>query len=193
MYIKYNPLINNIKYIKIYDGIDCAYLILLKITLKKERHGMGLFDRFSSGAIASKLAKINLALKLDLKTQKEQKLSGLKLQQVMDAHMAWKGKLQKVLDGTSAEKIDLQIASEDCHCFLGKWFYGEGEALYGRMPEYESARRAHAKFHVCAGEVLTQHMLGNDEEAERLLNTKYRSASNRNQLELVNLFTAAKR
>ena len=160
---------------------------------KKERHDMGFFDRFSSGAIASKLTEINQALKSEHKTQAEQKLSSLKLQQVMDAHIAWKGRLQKVLDGTSTEKIDLQIASEDRHCFLGKWFYGEGEALYGRMPEYETARRAHAKFHECAGEVLTQHLLGNDEEAERLLNTKYRSASNRNQLELVNLFTAAKR
>lgn len=148
---------------------------------------MGFFDRFSSKSEASKLpVKV-------VEEEAQGELAGLNLKQVMDAHNAWKGRLQQVLDGTSTEQLDIATVSADCNCFLGKWIYGEGKTLYGRMREYEDVRKAHAEFHVHAGEVLTQHLLGNQEESERILNTKFRSASNRNQLQLVRLFTAAKR
>jgi hypothetical protein len=71
-------------------------------------------------------------------------LSGLNMAQVLEAHRAWKARLQKVLEGTSEESLDIVIASEDCHCFLGKWIYNEGKNLYGHLPEYESLRQAHA-------------------------------------------------
>jgi len=147
---------------------------------------VGIFEIFGKGSAGNDEVKLKIA------QDGEGMLSGLSLRQVMDAHSAWKGKLQKVLEGISDENFDIVKVSEDCHCFLGKWIYGEGK-VYSRMPEYESLRRAHANFHLCAGEVLTQHILGNSEESERLLKTKFRSTSNRNQLELVRLFTAAKR
>ncbi len=147
---------------------------------------MGIFEIFGKGSANDSEAKLKIA------QDGEGMLSGLSLRQVMDAHSAWKGKLQKVLEGVSDENFDIVEVSGDCHCFLGKWIYGAGKA-YSRMPEYESLRRAHANFHLCAGEVLTQHILGNREESERLLKIKFRSTSNRNQLELVRLFTAAKR
>ena len=120
-------------------------------------------------------------------------LSGLNLKQVLDAHHLWKDRLQKVLNDTSDEDLDVDIVSQDCHCVLGKWIYSEGKNLYSHLPEYELAREAHAEFHVSAGEVLTQHKIGNEEKAQELLKTKFRSASNINQMELTRLFTAAKR
>ena len=152
---------------------------------------MGIFDRFSSSAVASKLSTSKTG-QLEA-AEPQSNLAGLDLRQVLDAHVAWKGRLQKVLDGTSTEHFDIAKASEDCHCFLGKWIYGEGKSMYGRLPEFESVRSAHAAFHACAGKVLAEHMLGNGDEATHLLSTKFRSASNRNQLELVRLFTAARR
>lgn len=122
----------------------------------------------------------------------DEDLHGLNLRQVLEAHQAWKGRLQKVLDGSSDEVFDVETVSQDCNCFLGKWIYSEGKKLYSHMPEYESVRHAHASFHECAGEVLTQHEMGNVVEAESLLKTKFRSASNKNQLELTRLFSAAK-
>jgi Chemoreceptor zinc-binding domain len=119
-------------------------------------------------------------------------LSGLNMAQVLEAHRAWKARLQKVLEGTSEESLDITVASEDFHCFLGKWIYNEGKNLYGHLPEYESLRLAHAEFHVCAGQVLQQHALGNQTFAEVILKTKFRTTSNKNQMGITNLFSAAK-
>ena len=122
----------------------------------------------------------------------DEQLSGLNLQQVLNAHTAWKTRLQLVLDGTSDEEFEIEEVSQDCNCFLGKWIYSEGKKQFGHLPEFEAARGAHADFHVSAGEVLFQHQIGNVEQAERLLKTKFRTASNKNQMELTRLFMVAK-
>jgi Chemoreceptor zinc-binding domain len=119
-------------------------------------------------------------------------LSGLNLKQVLDAHTAWKERLIKILNGTCDETPDVAVVSQDNQCFLGKWLYSEGKALYGHLPEYESVRKVHAEFHVCAGEVLEQHRLGYDEVADVLLKTKFRSTSNKNQMLLTRLFVVAR-
>jgi hypothetical protein len=119
-------------------------------------------------------------------------LSGLNLQQVLSAHTAWKARLQQVLDGTSKEKFEIEEVSQDCNCFLGKWIYSEGKKQFGSLPEFEAVRSAHADFHVSAGEVLLHHQIGNVEQAELLLKTKFRTASNKNQMELTRLFMVAK-
>jgi hypothetical protein len=100
--------------------------------------------------------------------------------------------LKNILGGTSDEDLDVLTASEDCHCVLGKWIYSDGKKYYGHLREYESMRTAHAEFHVCAGEVLAAHQMGDEALAHELLKTKFRSASNINQMELTKLFGAAK-
>jgi Chemoreceptor zinc-binding domain len=119
-------------------------------------------------------------------------LSGLNLAQVLKAHSDWKARLIKIIEGTSDERPDVAVVSQDNQCHLGKWLYSEGKALYGHLPEYESVRKVHAEFHVCAAAVLEQHNLGNDLEAELLLKTKFRSTSNNNQMQLTRLFIVAK-
>jgi Chemoreceptor zinc-binding domain len=122
----------------------------------------------------------------------EESLSGLNLQQVLGAHTAWKARLQHVLDGTSDEAFEIEVVSQDCNCFLGKWIYSEGKKQFGHLPEFEAVRSAHADFHVSAGDVLLQHQMGNVEHAAELLKTKFRTASNKNQMELTRLFMVAK-
>ena len=75
---------------------------------------------------------------------------------------------------------------------LGKWIYNEAKTLYSKLPEYEFVRKAHAEFHVCAGEVLSQHQAGNLEEADATLKTKFRTATNKNQMLLTNFFRVVK-
>jgi Chemoreceptor zinc-binding domain len=148
---------------------------------------MGMLNWFGSVDGSNKEAEVQVA-----SAPVEGMLSGLNMAQVLEAHRAWKARLQKVLDGTSEENFDIAVASEDFHCFLGKWIYSEGKSLYSHLPEYESLRQAHAEFHVCAGQVLQQHELGNQTFAEVILKTKFRTASNKNQMEITNLFRAAK-
>lgn len=147
---------------------------------------MGLLEIFNKNLAADSEEALDALPNMD------GKLAGLDLKQELDAHGAWKSKLQKVLESDDCEDLDVVLASADCHCSLGKWLYGKGKAFYGSMPEYEALRSAHANLHQCAGDVLTQHILGNREEAGRMLKTKFKSASNRNQLELVRFFTAVK-
>lgn len=119
-------------------------------------------------------------------------LSGIDLKYVLDTHHLLKKKLLEEMDGTGAERLDVAAISQDDVCAIGKWLYGEGRTLYGHLPEYETARQVHAELHLCAGEVLTQHQIGNQDYAFALLKTKYRTTSSKNQMEFTRLFKAAK-
>ena len=129
--------------------------------------------------------------KLELSAEEEQ-LSGLNLQEVLGAHMAWKQKLSSTLNGTSTERYEVSTISQDTLCVLGKWLYGPGKKLYSQLPEYEALRKIHAEFHICAGEVLVEHEKGNQDAASKILNGKFRDASNNIQLDLVRLFSSVK-
>ena len=122
----------------------------------------------------------------------EELLSGLNLKEVLDAHKGWKSKLENELSGQSSVPIDVTETAKDHVCTLGKWVYGPGKNKYAALPEYESMRKAHANFHLVAAEVVIEHQSGNKEQAQNLLKTKFRNASNSNQLELVKLFAAAR-
>jgi Chemoreceptor zinc-binding domain len=123
---------------------------------------------------------------------KPEAISGINLKYVLDTHHALKKKLLNEMDGTSRENLDISELSQDNLCAIGKWLYDEGKNLYGHLPEYETARKVHAELHLCAGEVLTQHQIGNEEYAQELLKTKFRSTSSRNQMEFTRLFSAVK-
>lgn len=119
-------------------------------------------------------------------------LSGIDLKYVLDTHHMLKKKLLDEMDGTGVEPLDIGTLSQDNVCAIGKWLYGEGKTLYGHLPEYETARQVHAELHLCAGEVLAQHQMGNQDHALAILKTKYRTTSSKNQMEFTRLFKAAK-
>lgn len=124
---------------------------------------------------------------------KEALLSGFDIKKALDADMVWKEKLQDVLDGASVKELNIADASQDNLCILGKWIYGRGKYLYSHLPEYEVFRKAHAEFHLCAGEVLAEHLAGNEVKAAKLFNNKFRTATNKNRLELVRLISMQNR
>lgn len=119
-------------------------------------------------------------------------LSDISLKQVLDTHHILKKKLQTEMSGAGNGNLDVVVLSQDNACAIGKWLYGEGKSLYGHLPEYESARKVHAELHLCAGEVLSEHYVGNLDQAQFLFKTKFRTTSSKNQMEFTRLFSAAK-
>jgi hypothetical protein len=119
-------------------------------------------------------------------------LNGLNLKSALDAHDAWKTKLQLEINGESQYPLDVSTIAGDCHCELGKWLHGEGKKAHSKRPEYQKSLAAHAEFHITAAEVVIEYQSGNRDRARQLLNGKFRTASNNNQLELVRLFSVAK-
>ena len=122
----------------------------------------------------------------------ENTLSGLNLKDALDAHNKWKDRLKSELAGETSTPIDVSQVAHDDNCVLGKWLYNSGKDQYSHLSEYEDARKAHAQFHLAAAEVVIENQSGNTVQAKNLLKTKFRSASNSNQLELVKLFTVAR-
>lgn len=119
--------------------------------------------------------------------------SDITLEYILETHHILKEKLETEMNGHNNPPLNIGNISQDNLCSIGKWLYGEGKDLYGHLPEYESARKVHAELHLCAGEILTEHHLGNMEQAQQLLKTKFRNTSNKNQLEFARLFGAGKK
>ena len=83
------------------------------------------------------------------------------------AHTMWKIRLRKVVDG-HGEKLDVATVSKDNQCDLGKWIHGEGTS-YKSLEAYDKLKTAHAKFHKCAAQVITEVNGGRKASADALL------------------------
>lgn len=127
------------------------------------------------------------------KEPESETLFGLNLKDALDVHNTWKTKLEKELSGNKMTPIDATQAAHDHLCGLGKWLYGPGKKLYSNLPEYVVTKKAHAKFHQSAADVINEFQSGNKSKAEALLKNEFRSASNMNRLMLVSLFSAARK
>ena len=118
---------------------------------------------------------------------------GLHLREVLAAHSAWKRRLARMLKEGDRRKIDLITIADDRVCELGRWLHGTGKEYFDHLDEYHEAVDAHAQFHKIAAEVVIEFKSGNRHKAAELLRTRFRDASNRNQMALVMLFMAARR
>jgi diguanylate cyclase (GGDEF)-like protein/PAS domain S-box-containing protein len=121
-------------------------------------------------------------------TVEEESLAKLSMNEMIDAHLAWSGRLKSVLDGTSTEQLDVSVVTQDNCCSLGKWIYGPAKKLHAHLPEWEDLRVAHGNFHLCAGEVLKAHQQGNSYAATILLKGPLAQASKNNNDALVKLY-----
>lgn len=97
---------------------------------------------------------------------------------IINAHVMWKQRLQKLLDGTSEETLNPAIIGMDNRCTLGQWIYGDGQA-HRESEAFEEVRLMHADFHKLAAEVVNLHLAGKAEEARGLLNGDYAKLSER--------------
>lgn len=116
-------------------------------------------------------------------------LAGLNFRSAIDAHMKWKARLESCLSDASEEKLDVAVVSCDDQCLLGRWIYGAGGQHYGDLPEFQQMKEEHARFHHCAGEVLTCCQAGDKEGANRkLISGDYPRTSERVKLHLARLY-----
>ena len=90
----------------------------------------------------------------------------------VEAHIKWKIRLQKHLDGTSDEKLNPDVICLDNKCALGQWIYGDGQQ-YKDMEGFEDLRTTHADFHKCASEVVRKTDTGDKSAAENIFKNDY--------------------
>lgn len=98
----------------------------------------------------------------------------------IQAHVQWKQRLLKYIEGESEEVLDAEKVGSDCLCSLGQWIYSHGEAKYGDHHKFQSLKAIHADFHAYAADVVNAVHNGDQEHALRLLQKgEYPKVSNR--------------
>ena len=107
----------------------------------------------------------------------------------VEAHIKWKIRLQKHLDGTSTEKLNPDVICLDNQCVLGQWIYGDGQS-YKTMEGFEELRTIHADFHKCASEVVRKSDTGEKATAEKIFKNDYATLSKDITRMLVKMNTA---
>ena len=67
------------------------------------------------------------------------------------AHNEWKAMFRLAI--ARLEILDAAIISADNCCELGQWLYGEGKALFGKLPSHTHCVSTHKIFHREAGTI----------------------------------------
>ncbi|MBN8717014.1 MAG: CZB domain-containing protein [Stenotrophomonas sp.] len=154
---------------------------------------MGLLDWFKRNAskdVSATKSAPSAPLEALTFGEGEGHLGSLDMKTALDAHAAWKQRLQDVMDGKQEPPEVHKVARDDL-CALGQWLHGEGRAKFAGSDEYGALLQTHAEFHLCVGDALSAHLDGRRDEAEAGLK-KMRAMSDRVQLALVRLFMRAR-
>lgn len=83
------------------------------------------------------------------------------------AHLAWKDRVRKYLDGDRSALKRSQAVSHK-HCILGKWYYSEGMNKFGNTHEFKDIEPPHEELHKVIRQVLDLKERGDDAGAEAL-------------------------
>jgi hypothetical protein len=101
----------------------------------------------------------------------------LDIMAAINAHVHWKIRLEKYLDGTAEEKLDAKVVCQDNQCKLGKWIYGAAAEHFHGDESLDKLREEHARFHTYAGRIV-DYVHANDKTAARdLLEGDYKFTS----------------
>ncbi len=103
--------------------------------------------------------------------------SEINIPECIDAHMKWKGRLQKYLDGTSDEKLDPMVVCRDDQCVLGKWIHGPALNHFHGDEGFHKLRADHANFHFVAGSVVKKVQENDIAGSDALMKNEYARAS----------------
>jgi len=118
----------------------------------------------------------------------EEHFHGLNMKDAIDAHIAWKTKLEGQI-GDGADRLEIGEVASDSRCVLGNWLHGQGKQHFGVLPEFTDLMRDHLQFHLTAGKILMEIRNGKHEEARKMLHGReFRYASDMVQLSLVRLY-----
>lgn len=91
----------------------------------------------------------------------------INFQDFVNAHLQWRTELAENKDKPD---FDVESIRTDELCEIGKWFHGPGREQFGGIPEFESAKEIHARFHKAVAHSIedTGHS-GSDEEFEEMV------------------------
>ena len=94
------------------------------------------------------------------------------------AHNEWKERFRTAI--AKQDMVDMATVSADNCCALGKWLYGEGKRLFGKLPSHTHCVATHKIFHWEAGKIAEAINNHNFVEAESMLgtNTPFSDTSN---------------
>jgi len=111
---------------------------------------------------------------LGLDENKKSKIKdGINIMEAINAHVFWKVRLEKYVNGTSQEELDPKIICRDDQCVLGKWIHGPGQDYFHDDNEFKVLREDHTNFHIVAGRIV-EHVQSNDRaKAEGLMSGRY--------------------
>ena len=98
-------------------------------------------------------------------------IDALDVDAVIGTHLRWRQRLSAYLKGVG-ETLDAEEVGCDSACTLGRWIYGPGARL-GRDAEIERLRAVHARFQVCAQDVVERHQAGDSAGAQRVLDSAF--------------------
>ncbi|TCJ11926.1 hypothetical protein EZJ19_13235 [Parasulfuritortus cantonensis] len=121
--------------------------------------------------------------------EEEGTVAGLNFKTAIDAHMKWKVRLEACMENDNQEGLLVDVVSRDDQCPLGKWIQGVGSQRFGHLREFQEMKMEHARFHLCAGDVLACCIAGDKEGAgQKLRSGDYSRASARVKLHLARLY-----
>lgn len=112
-------------------------------------------------------------------TKKTTKISDeINIMEAINAHILWKIRLEKYLDGTSEENLDPNFICRDDQCKLGKWIHGPALNYFHDDDEtLKTLRSDHAHFHVTAASIVSHVQAQKISEAEAIMDGEYTQAS----------------
>lgn len=104
----------------------------------------------------------------------EQQFMGLDVQAVINAHLAWRKRLEDLILGNSSEELDIGVIMQDNQCLLGQWLYGQAaRSTLALHPEFAALREAHRAFHLYAARVVQTLRMRGVEAAQAMLEADF--------------------
>ena len=82
------------------------------------------------------------------------------------AHLAWKTRVRAFLDGDE-KALSAEQAVSHRSCALGRWYYTQGLANYGKLPEMRAIEEPHAALHSIIKQIVELKKAGKSGEAEQ--------------------------
>ena len=124
---------------------------------------MGLFDAFKKSSPETPAATP------EAPAADSVSVTGIDFMAAIEAHVRWKVRLENYIDGTTTEKLDVEVVGMDNQCPLGKWIYGIGGDQYSANPLFQEIREIHTDFHKCSAGIMRQSDAGDKEGAAEAL------------------------
>lgn len=104
----------------------------------------------------------------------EKHFLGLDVQAVINAHLAWRKRLEGCILGRSNEELDIGVIMQDNQCVLGQWLYGQAaRSTLSLHPEFAMLRESHRSFHLYAARVVQTLRMRGVEAAQAMLESDF--------------------